>query len=171
MIIDLSDIIKNGDGAMPLDCNIDLTDVDFMGEEFKFSAPLKLTGKILNNSKNLELSAEVSGSMQVHCARCAKAFETKVEFPVDEVLIREDENLVTAPDVIVFSGYEIDLTDIVVNNFLMNVPGRYLCREDCKGLCTECGCDLNESSCDCSAETIDPRWAALAEIIKDTTTE
>lgn len=171
MTIDQSDIIKNGDGLMPLDCNIDLTDLDFMGEEFKFLAPLKLVGKIVNNSKNLEIRAEVSGGMLVHCARCAKPFEAKVEFPVNEVLVRGDEDSVTDPDVIIFSGYELDLTDIVVNNFLMNVPGRYLCREDCRGLCPVCGCDLNESSCDCSSEAIDPRWEALAEIIKDTTTE
>lgn len=171
MILDLSGIIKDYDGIMPVDCEIDLSGVDFMGEDFKFSAPLKLCGEVRNNSKNLELSAKVSGSMQVHCARCAKPFVTEVTYPVSEILVREDEEFTSDADVVVYSGHTIDLTEIVVNGFFMNVSGRYLCRDDCKGLCPKCGCDLNEGDCDCDKDYIDPRWAALADIIKDTTTE
>ena len=48
----------------------------------------------------------------------------------------------------------------------MNVEGKYLCSEDCKGLCQHCGADLNEGDCGCSQENIDPRWAALVDIIE-----
>ena len=51
-------------------------------------------------------------------------------------------------------------------NFLMNVEGKYLCSEDCKGLCQHCGADLNEGDCGCSQENIDPRWAALVDIME-----
>lgn len=171
MILNLSDIIKDYDGVMPVECEIDLANVDFMGEEFKFAAPLRMSGKIRNNSKNLELDAVVSGKMEVHCARCASVFETDISFSVSEVFVREDEEFSRDEDVVVYSGHEIDLTDIVINNFLMNVSGRYLCSEDCKGLCPKCGCNLNERDCGCDRDEIDPRWAALADIIKDTTTE
>ena len=60
---------------------------------------------------------------------------------------------------------------ILINNFLMNVSGKYLCKEDCKGLCSKCGQDLNVGECNCSDEEIDPRWAALAEIMKNSDTE
>ena len=60
----------------------------------------------------------------------------------------------------------VDIDDIVANNFLMNVEGKYLCSEDCKGLCQHCGADLNEGDCGCSQENIDPRWAALVDIIE-----
>ena len=60
----------------------------------------------------------------------------------------------------------IDIDDIVANNFLMNVEGKYLCSEDCKGLCQHCGADLNEGDCGCSQENIDPRWAALVDIME-----
>lgn len=156
---------------MPLDLKIDLASLEFMGENFIFPDALSLVGSIHNNSKNLELTAEVSGIMQVRCARCAKPFTTPVKFPVSEILLREDAEITTDADVVLFTGHEVDLTDIVANSFFMNVEGQYLCREDCKGLCPVCGCDLNESSCGCERDTIDPRWAALAEIIKDTTTE
>ncbi len=171
MIVDLSDILKNDEEQISLDNSIDLSSLEFMGEDFVFQKPLKLVGTIRNNSKNLELKANVSGEMQVHCARCAQPFLTAVSYPVSEILVREDGEISPDSDVVVFSGYEVDLTEIVVNSFFMNVSGRYLCKEDCKGLCPVCGTDLNESDCDCETDTIDPRWAALAEIIKDTTTE
>ena len=60
----------------------------------------------------------------------------------------------------------VDIDDIVANNFLMNVEGKYLCSEDCKGLCQHCGADLNEGDCGCSQENIDPRWAALVDIME-----
>ncbi len=171
MILDLSDIIKNDTDSMAVDCDIDLTDAEFMGEDFLFPTPLHLTGDIRNNTKNLELNAKVSGNMQVHCSRCAKPFTSPVSFKVREILIREDGEISPDSDVVIFSGYTVDLTEIVTNNFFMNVSGQYLCKDDCKGLCPTCGCDLNEETCDCNHEQIDPRWAALAEIIKDTTTE
>ena len=60
----------------------------------------------------------------------------------------------------------VDIDDIVASNFLMNVEGKYLCSEDCKGLCQHCGADLNEGDCGCSQENIDPRWAALVDIME-----
>ncbi len=171
MILDLSDIIKNDKDTMAVDCDIDLSSLEFMGEDFTFSKPLHIEGTIHNNTKNLELNARVSGSMQVRCARCAKPFDTDVDFDMTEILLREDGEISPDSDVVIFSGYEVDITEIVTNNFFMNVSGRYLCKEDCKGLCPICGKDLNEGDCDCDNDTIDPRWAALAEIIKDTTTE
>lgn len=171
MILDLSEILKNDKEVMSLNFDIDLSSLEFMGENFIFQKPLNLKGTLTNNTKNLELNAEVNGEMQVHCARCAKPFITKVSFPVSEILLREDREISEDSDVVVFSGYEVDLTDIVADSFFMNVSGQYLCKEDCKGLCAVCGCDLNESTCDCESEVIDPRWAKLAELIKDTTTE
>lgn len=171
MILDLSEILKNDKEIMSLDCDIDLSNLEFMGENFIFQKPLRLTGKITNNTKNLELSAEVCGEMQVHCARCAEPFITSVSFPVEEVLLREGGDISPDSDVVVFSGYEVDITDIVADNFFLNVSGRYLCKEDCKGLCSVCGCNLNEAECDCDKTVIDPRWSKLAELIKDTTTE
>ncbi len=171
MILDLSEILKNDNGVMSLNCDIDLSSLEFMGENFIFEKPLNLAGTVTNNTKNLELSAKVSGEMQVRCARCAKPFITEVHFPVSEILLREDGEISPDSDVVIFSGHEVDLTDIVADSFFMNVEGQYLCRPDCKGLCPVCGADLNETTCGCDNEVIDPRWAKLAELIKDTTTE
>lgn len=171
MILDLSDIIKNENGQKVVDVLLELAPIEFMGEEYILKCPVKVDGAITNNSKNLELKAKVSGTVGVRCARCAKDFDTEFNFDVDEILVRDETGTVDDPDIIAFAGYEVELDPIIVDNFLMNIEGRYLCSEDCKGLCPICGCDLNVEECSCEKETIDPRWAALAEIMKDTTTE
>lgn len=171
MILELSDIIKNDNGQMSIDCDADIRGADFLGEDFVFTEPVHIVGRVTNNTKNLELEAKAEGKMRVRCARCAKEFVTGFAFPIDEILVREGGEIDADSEAIVFSGSEVELDDIIINNFLMNVEGRYLCSEDCKGLCPVCGCDLNEGSCDCDRENIDPRWAKLAEIMKDTTTE
>ena len=54
------------------------------------------------------------------------------------------------------------LEDVVREQVLLTLPGRTLCKEDCKGLCAQCGQNLNEGSCGCHSEVRDPRWSALA---------
>ena len=83
------------------------------------------------------------------------------------LILRADSGIDDSADVILFRDSEIEIDDIVYDNFLMHVEGKYLCKEDCKGICPECGKDLNEGECDCSKENIDPRWSALLDIMKD----
>lgn len=172
MIIDLSSILKDYGGVMKVCVKSDFKDTDFLGEKFSFPEGLLVDGRITNNTKSLHLSAKVTGKLVTVCARCLKPVEDDVSFDISEILVRDDDkDKVTDEDVVIFSGYTLDIDDIVIDNFLMNISGKYLCKEDCKGLCPKCGQDLNLGECECSDEEIDPRWAALAEIMKNSDTE
>ena len=120
------------------------------------------------NTKSLEMSLKAEGEMQVHCARCGKPFVVPVKFRIHEILVREGSDS-SDDETVVFSGEELDISEIVQNSFLMSVSGKYLCREDCKGLCPKCGADLNDGECGCDKEEIDPRWADLQKIMKNMT--
>ena len=166
MIINLSEIIRDVDAKIILDDDINIQNTKFMGELFAFEEPLHIKGAITNNTKSLELRARVTGHAKTQCARCRKELCIPVDFEVSEVIMQDNGQIVDE-DVIVVSGEEIDIYDIVLNSFLMDVPGKYLCRENCKGLCAKCGADLNLGDCGCGDDDIDPRWAKLAEIIKN----
>jgi len=60
----------------------------------------------------------------------------------------------------------VDLSDDARQAVLLDLPAKALCREDCQGLCAQCGADLNEESCGCPPPPVDPRWAAL-QALKD----
>lgn len=172
MIINISEILKVYGGEISVDGDILLSDINFLGEDFVFETPLHIKGNIVNNGKALELNAVCTGIVKVHCARCMKELDQDVNFKVKEFFVQSDgENDDDDEDVVFFEGYNIDVKDIVVNHFLMNVSGKYLCSEDCKGLCPKCGADLNLGDCGCKNDDIDPRWAALADIMNRSTNE
>ena len=172
MIINISEILKVYGGEISVDGDISLSDINFLGEDFVFETPLHIKGNIVNNGKALELNAVCAGIVKVHCARCMKELDQDVNFKVKEFFVQSDgENDDDDEDVVFFEGYNIDVKDIVVNHFLMNVSGKYLCSEDCKGLCPKCGADLNLGDCGCKNDDIDPRWAALADIMNRSTNE
>ena len=59
---------------------------------------------------------------------------------------------------------ELDLRPALREQWLLNVPGYALCRDDCKGLCPTCGAELNVGPCDCASTSADPRWDALRKL-------
>ena len=65
----------------------------------------------------------------------------------------------------VFDGEVIDIDEMVREQLLLALPAQILCREDCKGLCPECGGDRNLNECKCEEVEIDPRWSGLKEIV------
>ncbi|MDC0708996.1 DUF177 domain-containing protein [Stigmatella sp. ncwal1] len=64
----------------------------------------------------------------------------------------------------VFDGKTIDLDPIVREQVLLALPMNAVCREDCKGLCAQCGQNLNEKLCGCQPKVVDPRLAPLMNI-------
>ena len=167
MIIDVSSILKETGGKIDVNAKVDFADVDFLGESFHFTSPIDLCGEIYNNGKSLKLTLKATGEMEVHCSRCMSPIVKELKFDVIEDFMQDDGEAVDE-DIILFSGTKIDIGEIVLNSFFMNVDGKYLCSEDCKGLCPKCGKNLNEGSCDCEDDDIDPRWAALREIMDKT---
>ena len=168
MIIDVSSILKVSGGKIDINCEIDLSSAEFMGTVYKFTSPVTVKGSIANNGKSLFLRAECNGKMQTQCARCLKDIEETFYFPLEEQLIQNDDaDINEDEDVIVFDGYSFELDEIVSSNFLMNINGSYLCKEDCMGLCPSCGKNLNEGDCSCENIDIDPRWSTLLDIMKN----
>ena len=85
----------------------------------------------------------------------AEGDEEKTEHAGSFDLERADEE--------VFDGKTIDLDPIVREQVLLALPMHAVCREDCQGLCGMCGQNLNEGSCDCASQRVDPRLASLKD--------
>ena len=77
-------------------------------------------------------------------------------------LDNEDEDEMT-----VIPDMKLDLEEFCYDEILLSLPTKFLCDENCKGLCPTCGQDLNQGECSCNEKEIDPRLAALAELLKD----
>lgn len=109
----------------------------------------------------------------LECRRCLEPVEQDIEGEVVLLLVREPEESVPDEEieleeedlgVVHFQGEEIELVPFLEEELQLSVPMKPLCRPDCKGLCAECGANLNETTCDCETKTIDPRWEGLAAL-------
>lgn len=119
---------------------------------------------------DIRLRAEFRGNFEVHCARCLDPVEHSIEEQLD-LLFRPLGTDAGAPEHAISTseteiGYYQDgglvLEDVLREQVLLSLPARTLCRQDCKGLCSGCGRNLNVESCTCDTVPPDPRWRALA---------
>lgn len=107
----------------------------------------------------------------VECMRCLAPFDLLYEVELEELFVTgayahtlgSDSEM---PPIISEGGF-IDLAPILREEGILSIPMQVVCALDCKGLCPTCGQDLNQGTCDCSTESIDPRWASLRALLED----
>jgi uncharacterized protein len=147
-------------------------ELDPVDERITLTEAVAIDGAVKRAGKEVFVSGHVETRVQVECDRCLKPVELPVsaDFALEYITGAEYESSSVAAlseeemSVSVFDGEAIDVDEIVKEQILLAVPARRLCREDCKGMCPECGIDLNTGRCNCAAEDVDPRWAALQSL-------
>jgi uncharacterized protein len=115
----------------------------------------------------------VRAPVQLECARCLRPHLVVLDIPVErECSLRQiDEpnpdptEARGIPPIPIVRGEEIDLSELVRQLIVIYTPPRSLCRPDCKGLCPQCGRDLNEGPCGCAREAVDKRLAPLKALL------
>jgi uncharacterized protein len=148
----------------------DLNPVD---ERISLTQPATVSGKVRLAGNEVFVNGHVETRAQVECDRCLKPVEIPVntDFALEYIPGSEYESGGAAElteaemSVSVFDGQAIDVAAIVKEQIVLAVPTRMLCREDCKGICPECGADRNKGDCSCTTNDTDPRWAALKNLI------
>lgn len=120
--------------------------------------------------------AVVEGTLTLHvtmeCSRCLGPAEERLTVPFRESFTMEPVSADSGgaqDELHQITEDFAELTPYVEEAVWMALPFVPLCKEDCKGLCPECGTNRNERECGCSTERIDPRLAGLADLFKDTT--
>jgi uncharacterized protein len=122
--------------------------------------------------KDIRLVGTFNGEFESRCARCLDSVSMRLSENFD--LLYRPLGAVKMPDEVSISdadteigfyqGEGLELAEAVKEQVLLAVPLRALCREDCMGLCPQCGTNKNSGECHCSQDRTDPRWAALADI-------
>jgi uncharacterized protein len=156
-------------------------DVIDMGGEARLHGPLKASGRaeVVEEHhgkhqviKDIRLRGQLSAGLELQCARCLEPLRRDVKRDF-ELLYRplgadagRDELSVTDAEAEIgyYQGDGLLLEDVLREQVLLALPLKVTCRDDCKGLCPQCGKNLNQEQCSCSTEVEDPRWAALKDV-------
>ena len=155
------------DYELPLDTDPEDSSSFLFG--VSFPSPMKVSGDITNTAGYMRMTLTMSVDYQATCARCLAPISG--EFTLDLEKTVAPRNLLGDLDedrlddyAIIEDGF-LDMDEPLREQLEMEFPLRFLCKEDCKGLCPKCGKNLNEGECGCSLKEIDPRLAPLQKIL------
>jgi len=169
MLINVSQLLKEPIGSSR---SYKIDEVISAGEGE--SRPVRGKVDMVRTDRGILVAGELRTEVELTCSRCLGRYTTPLTMQFEEEYV---------PTVDVFSGaplpspeeptpftidehHIIDLDEAVRQYTLLTIPMKPLCREDCAGICAECGKNLNEGPCGCPQRAMDPRWAALNKLIQ-----
>ncbi|MBQ3136550.1 MAG: DUF177 domain-containing protein [Clostridia bacterium] len=164
MYIALESLFGGGVNKLPVDCEFDFSKEELDGV-FPFTTPVSVKGEIKNVVGVVTIEADITFSLEVFCDRCAEPVKLDFDIPMVHGLVsslNEDDN----DDYILIEDMKLDLLQLTLEDTFLALPSKFLCKEDCKGVCTKCGANLNNDSCNCKKD-IDPRMEALLGLLED----
>ena len=142
-----------------------MSEVDFYGER-PLKSPVVVKGSAYSRAGIVTLSVVCDCEYTAPCDRCGKQTVKHYKVPIERVLVSKLENGEN-DEIILLQDFKLDLYELCFTEVVLAMPSKHLCKEDCKGLCPECGKDLNDGPCGCATTSGDPRMAALAKLLEN----
>ena len=154
-------------------------------EDYRVSAPVTLAFTLHKDQDRFRVVGTVVTALELRCSRCLEPFSLPVNSAFDLRYLPQgagyDEKKKTASDdpdedvevedddvsMTFYRDEEIDLSELLREQFYLVLPMKPLCKQHCKGLCPQCGVNLNIETCQCSVQWEDPRLAGLKALITD----
>ena len=129
---------------------------------------------LLRTHRGILAKATLAIETGLTCSRCLTLFHCPLSLNIEEEYVPVLDIITGAPlpppedpgSFAIDEHHILDLIEAIRQYALLATPMKPLCREDCAGLCPNCGQNLNQGPCDCPAQAIDPRWSKLSKLLK-----
>ncbi len=165
MLLDLKPLFAGSRDFLSVEFEMDLSEFEFLGVK-PLPSPVAISGKIVSRAGIVESDLNCKVEYVGVCDRCLKETVKSYTVNIGRVIVVSLENEEN-DDIAVVPDMQLDLEDFCYPDIVMSLPTKLLCKDSCKGLCSVCGKNLNEGDCGCQTKEIDPRLAALAELLND----
>jgi uncharacterized protein len=149
------DVRELRDGPVATEGEIPPGDAFLAGLDLGLAGPLRVTGRLEASGRgDYFWHGRFEGAVRLECRRCLAAIERPLAVGV-EVLFSTDPDMQDDPSVYPLPEplTHVDVRDAVREELVLAAPAYPLCREECRGLCPQCGADLNPGPCGCGAPT------------------
>ena len=163
MLLDLKKVFLNQDEKINVTYNLDLSNVEI--DDIKpMPQPVEVCALAENRAGVVKLTINVKFEYVRPCDRCATVTTNLLDYTFKHTLVvslsgESNDDFIEIPD------YKLDLDMLINSDVLLELPLKYLCKDDCKGLCFKCGINKNEEECECQTKVIDPRLEVLKELL------
>lgn len=163
MVINFSDLLSKKNRKKEISLSFELEPFEFEGEEIRAIENVNVEGLGISEKDVILIEASVKTKLKLNCSRCLDTFIYPIDIDIEERFtkskeLQEDEELIFVED------DTLDIIQIVENCIISTLPIKRLCKEDCKGLCPECGVNKNVENCNCIDYDVDIRLAKLREL-------
>ena len=163
MVLDLSNVFANTGEKKAESFLVDLSDLEYSGG-YPFVSPVKVRASAENNAGIVTLELYAEFDYTAPCDRCFETVTRRYNLRFFHKLIKKleeeyNDDFIETPDM------KVDIDELVLSDVLLELPSKFLCREDCQGLCPQCGKNLNLGNCGCSNTQVDPRLEKLKELL------
>ena len=154
--------------AVSVDDTLAVDDPVWLETDSRPSEPIRVKGRLSTAGPGrFYWHGTIEGDVELECRRCLGEASGHVSEEAHLIFAEAGaEGVEDDPDVYIVDdrASELDLRPAIREQWLLNVPGYALCRDDCKGLCPTCGAELNFGDCGCVSTSADPRWTALRKV-------
>ena len=144
-------------------------EVEQDGDAYQVVAPVQVDLEIHKDKDRFRLVGKATTELELSCSRCLESFRIPFDGAIDvrflpaSELTAEDEKEIEEEDLDTsyYRDDQIDLNELLREQFYLALPMKPLCREECAGLCSQCGTNLNTGACQCTSQWEDPRLSPL----------
>ena len=171
MKLDLRPLLAEEIRTLPIDFSLEISaeELDGQGANLygvSFPSPLHVFGEITNTAGYMRMVLSASIPYTTACARCLRevtgTFSFRFEKTVAPAKLLANVAEEDADDYVIVEDGFLDVDEQLLEMLVLEFPAKLLCKEDCAGLCPQCGKNLNDGPCTCSMQETDPRLAPLA---------
>ncbi len=166
--IDLLIFFEGDDKVFSFEGDVTIDSINKYIKEFTIIEPILYKGEIFKVDGEYFLDVDVKYKYETKCDRCFKTTVREMETNLSGKLI-DYANLSSDDeyDIIYYKKGILDLDENIQMEVASSLPMKTLCDDDCKGLCSKCGIDLNMEACNCQDDDIDPRFEKLRDFFVD----
>ena len=141
-------------------------------EDFRLVSPAHLVGDVRPDKRRIRLTGRLEATLECDCSRCLEPFRVPVSAPIDTLFLPADANVgvdereVREDDLGVsyYREESIDLGEVMREQFILALPMKPVCSEECRGLCPVCGVNRNREDCGGHEGWVDPRLEPLRKL-------
>lgn len=164
MVLDLKGFFNCGNRELKIETELDFSKEEY-GGEYIFPTPVSVVGKVSNNADVTHIDLVCKVFVEKSCDRCGKPSKKALTVNINRVAVNhlegeEDFEILLIPD------EKLDLYEFCFGEILLAIPMKHLCSDNCKGICLNCGKNLNDGPCGCVTKSIDPRLEVLAKLLE-----
>lgn len=130
-----------------------------------FAAPVCISGVVSNTAGVVCLRYQLQTAITMPCDRCTAETVQPFFRTFEHILVDALQGEDTGELIVVEEGLRLNMGELAFADALLEFPSKFLCKPDCKGICSGCGANLNTEQCRCTSKPIDPRLAVLKDLL------